>query len=122
MSSQSFITNLVLRHQFKRQGRGPLNVEKARHMVSKMAKRYPPPPKSITHTPVPPQAQHQLCAAEWLSVANPKHTVLYFHGGGFQVGSVHSHRELMAGISAAILPPSRTRYLSPRVTSPIFTA
>lgn len=48
MSIQSFITNLVLRHQFKRQGRGPLNVEKARHMVSKMAKRYPPPPKSIT--------------------------------------------------------------------------
>lgn len=27
--------------------------------------------------------------------------VVYFHGGGFQVGSLLSHRELMAGISAA---------------------
>ncbi|MDI1351019.1 alpha/beta hydrolase [Aquabacterium sp.] len=96
MSIQSFITNLVLRHQFKRQGRGPLNVEKARHMVSKMAKRYPPPPKSITHTPVPPQAQHQLCAAEWLSVANPKHTVLYFHGGGYFFCGLDTHRPTCA--------------------------
>lgn len=28
-------------------------------------------------------------------------TVVYFHGGGFQVGSLVSHRELMAGVSAA---------------------
>lgn len=96
MSIQSFITNLVLRHQFKRQGRGPLNVQKARHMVSKMAKRYPPPPKSITHTPVPPQAQHQLCAAEWLSVAHPKHTVLYFHGGGYFFCGLDTHRPTCA--------------------------
>jgi len=30
MSIQSFVTNLVLRHQFKRQSRGPLDVNKAR--------------------------------------------------------------------------------------------
>lgn len=94
MSIQSFITNLVLRHQFKRQGRGPLNVDKARHMVSKMAKRYPPPPKSIAHTPVP--AQNALCAAEWLSVANPKHTVLYFHGGGYFFCGLDTHRPTCA--------------------------
>ena len=96
MSIQSFITNLVLRHQFKRQGRGPLNVEKARHMVNKMAKRSPPPPKSITHTPVPAQAQHKLCAAEWLSVAQPKHTVLYFHGGGYFFCGLETHRPTCA--------------------------
>lgn len=96
MSIQSFITNLVLRHQFKLQGRGPLNVEKARHMVSKMAKRYPPPPKSITHTPVPAQAQHKLCSAEWLSVAHPKHTVLYFHGGGYFFCGLDTHRPTCA--------------------------
>ena len=41
--------------------------------------------------------------AEWITApgADPQRVVLYFHGGGFQVGSVHSHRELMAGISAA---------------------
>ncbi len=41
---------------------------------------------------------------EWIiapAAAAARSTVLYFHGGGFQVGSVHSHRELMAGISAA---------------------
>jgi acetyl esterase/lipase len=94
MSIQSFITNLVLRHQFKRQGRGPLDVQKARHLVSKMAKRYPPPPKSIAHTPVP--AQNALCAAEWLSVANPQHTVLYFHGGGYFFCGLDTHRPTCA--------------------------
>ena len=40
---------------------------------------------------------------EWVSSpdADPAHVILYFHGGGFQVGSVVSHRELMAGISEA---------------------
>lgn len=42
-------------------------------------------------------------AAEWITApgADPQRVVLYFHGGGFQVGSVRSHRELMAGISEA---------------------
>lgn len=41
--------------------------------------------------------------AEWITApgADPQRVMLYFHGGGFQVGSVRSHRELMAGISAA---------------------
>lgn len=41
--------------------------------------------------------------AQWVSApgANAQRAILYFHGGGFQVGSVVSHRELMAGLSAA---------------------
>ncbi len=92
MSIQSTIANLILRHQFKKQGRGPLNVQKARHMVNKMAKRYPPPPKEIRHVPVAPKAEHKLCAAEWLSVAQPKRTVLYFHGGGYFFCGLETHR------------------------------
>lgn len=40
---------------------------------------------------------------QWVTVpgADPERTVVYFHGGGFQVGSLLSHRELMACISAA---------------------
>jgi len=40
---------------------------------------------------------------EWILAeeADPAKLLLYFHGGGFQVGSVHSHRELMAGLSQA---------------------
>lgn len=39
----------------------------------------------------------------WITApgVDTRRVVLYFHGGGFQVGSVRSHRELMAGISAA---------------------
>jgi monoterpene epsilon-lactone hydrolase len=96
MSIQSTIANLILRHQFKRQGRGPLNVHKARHMVNKMAKRYPPPPKDITHMPVQAKAEHALCAAEWLSVASPKRTVLYFHGGGYFFCGLETHRPTCA--------------------------
>ncbi len=41
--------------------------------------------------------------AEWVTAANarPDTAVLYLHGGGFQVGSPRSHRDLMACISEA---------------------
>lgn len=41
--------------------------------------------------------------AQWVSApcADTQFAVLYFHGGGFQVGSVVSHRALMADLSAA---------------------
>jgi monoterpene epsilon-lactone hydrolase len=96
MSIQAFITNLVLRYQFKRAGRGPLNVSKARHMVDKMAQRYPPPPKTIRHTPVQANAASGLCAAEWLSVDQPQRTVLYFHGGGYFFCGLNTHRPTCA--------------------------
>ena len=96
MSIQAVITNLVLRWQFKRAGRGPLNVQKARHEVNKMAKRYPPPPKEIKHTPVAAQPAQGLCPAEWLGVAAPKRTVLYFHGGGYFFCGLETHRPTCA--------------------------
>jgi acetyl esterase/lipase len=40
---------------------------------------------------------------EWLSPANAPRdkAILYFHGGGFRIGSVASHRELIAKIAVA---------------------
>lgn len=40
---------------------------------------------------------------QWIEAphASIDHAVVYFHGGGFQVGSLDSHREMMARISAA---------------------
>ncbi len=40
---------------------------------------------------------------EWIAGSNALHdkAILYFHGGGFRLGSVVSHRELMARISEA---------------------
>ncbi len=96
MSIQSTITNFVLRYQMKRKAESPLNVPKTRHVINKMAQKYPPPPKDILHTPVPAQPQHALCSAEWLSVAKPKRTVLYFHGGGYFFCGLDTHRPTCA--------------------------
>ena len=41
--------------------------------------------------------------AEWISVpgARPDRSILYLHGGGFRLGSIDSHRDLMQRISGA---------------------
>lgn len=41
--------------------------------------------------------------AEWIAADNAGNdrTILYFHGGGFRLGSIVSHRDLIARISAA---------------------
>jgi monoterpene epsilon-lactone hydrolase len=43
------------------------------------------------------------CHAEWVVAPGSAAggVLLYFHGGGFRLGSCRSHRELMAGLSAA---------------------
>jgi acetyl esterase/lipase len=96
MSFQSFVANLVLRWQFKNGAKSPLNVQLARKKVNALAARYPAPPKDVTHTPVPPNAAKGLCPAEWLSVANPQRTVLYFHGGGYFFCGLTTHRPTCA--------------------------
>lgn len=96
MSIQSIVTNLVLRWQFKHGGKGPINVAFARKKVNKLAEKYPPPPKDIRHTPVAANAAKALCPAEWLSVANPQRTVLYFHGGGYFFCGLSTHRPACA--------------------------
>jgi epsilon-lactone hydrolase len=42
--------------------------------------------------------------AEWIVAAdaNPDRVILYLHGGGFRMGSVDSHRELMQRLSTAV--------------------
>lgn len=92
MSIQAVVANLILRWQFKRKGRGPIDVPKVRHMITKAASRYPAPPKEIKHTPVAAKSASGLCAAEWLSVANPQRTVIYFHGGGYFFCGLDTHR------------------------------
>lgn len=97
MSLQSTFANLILRWQFKNGNKGrPLDVRSARRKIDALAARYPAPPKDITHTPVPANPAKGLCPAEWLSVAKPQRTVLYFHGGGYFFCSLQSHRPTCA--------------------------
>lgn len=57
--------------------------------------------------PVPDGALQQVSAdgvpAAWISAAgaDTDKVLVYFHGGGFQVGSIHSHFDLMYRLSAA---------------------
>lgn len=52
----------------------------------------------------PPLATFALgdMRAAWISApgANAERTILYFHGGGFQIGSMRSHADLMQRLSA----------------------
>jgi len=54
-----------------------------------------------------PVAYERVCAGgvdgEWISPVNvpEDNAILYFHGGGFRLGSVTSHRDLMAQIALA---------------------
>jgi monoterpene epsilon-lactone hydrolase len=96
MSLQSIIANFIIRRQVKGSPDAEFSVAKARHLADKMAAKYPPPPPDVTHTPVAAQPAKGLCPAEWLSVANPQRTVLYFHGGGYFFCSLATHRPVAA--------------------------
>ncbi len=96
MSLQSFIANIIIRHTVKGKPGAEFSVPKARHLADKAAAKYPPPPKDVKHTPVAAQPALGLCPAEWLEVANPGRTVLYFHGGGYFFCSLATHRPVAA--------------------------
>ncbi len=57
-------------------------------------------PEPSAPAPVPVSA-NGICAA-WIghAGADAERAILFFHGGGFQIGSVESHRSLMANIAA----------------------
>jgi monoterpene epsilon-lactone hydrolase len=101
MSFQSVIANFIIRRQVKGSPNAEFSVAKARHLADKMAAKYPPPPPEVKHTPLAAQADKGLCPAEWLSVANPQRTVLYFHGGGYFFCSLATHRPV-AGYLARV--------------------
>ncbi len=65
-----------------------------------------PPPKDITYTPT----RAGGIPAEWAEAGDiePDRALLYFHGGGYTIGSIATHRNLAGAISRA----SRTRVLS----------
>ena len=59
-------------------------------------------PATFAGTRVEPDVAHGV-PVQWITAPNVRQdkVVVYFHGGGFQVGSLRSHRELMVRLSAA---------------------
>lgn len=93
MSVQSVMAGLFMK-AFVKGGTKPMTLDykKVRKQVGKLISRSPAVPKDITHTPVAADGDKGLCPAEWLSVAQPKRTVLYFHGGGYFFCGLETHR------------------------------
>ena len=90
---RTVLVDLILRYRMKRGTGGPLTPEGMRRAASRFAKaneRIPVPP-FVSIEPVNIGA----IAAEWVSIRDqPKSAgaVLYFHGGGFVMGSPQTHR------------------------------
>ncbi len=65
-----------------------------------------PPPKDITYTPTPAGG----IPAEWAEARTVQadRALLYFHGGGYTIGSIATHRSLAGAISRS----AETRVLS----------
>lgn len=101
MSIQATLTGWLLRLTFKRETRGTINVDRARAMVTKMAKRNPPVPKEVQHKPVAAQPHKGLCPAEWLQTEGAETTVVYFHGGGYFFCGLDTHRPVAAYLAKA---------------------
>lgn len=101
MSLQATLTNLYLRWRVKGKPGRTLSVDHARRMAGKMARAYPKPPPEVRHQPLPADWERGLCPAEWLAVAQPQRTLLYFHGGGYFFCGLDTHRPVCAYLARA---------------------
>ncbi len=90
---RTVLVDLVLRYRMKRGGGAPLTPERMRRVAAQFA-------RASERTPVPAFVSIEPVtlgpvAAEWVSIrAQPKapSPILYFHGGGFVMGSPKTHR------------------------------
>lgn len=75
-----------------------MSLDGKRHFLEKLAKKSKLPKSTQTE---------KICTgsvnAEWISVGKTPNdsAILYFHGGGFVMGSINTHRELAAKLSEA---------------------
>ncbi|MCZ6627424.1 MAG: alpha/beta hydrolase [SAR324 cluster bacterium] len=78
--------------------RGGMSLEQLREAGEAKARRYPLPP-DVAHQAVMANG----AAAEWVSApgAAADRVLLYFHGGGYYRGSLHTVREMVGRISRA---------------------
>ncbi len=90
-----------------RQEQAPADISfpESRAMFEQMTAAFPAPP-GVTSTPVDAGG----IPAEWIAAqgASDEQTIYWLHGGGYCIGSINTHRGLLARISAA----SRGRVLA----------
>ncbi|MEM7105446.1 MAG: alpha/beta hydrolase [Bacteroidota bacterium] len=100
MSIQNFFIRSYLRYKkFKHSDKiasGSTDLEKARKVINKLSKRFKPP-ASVAIKP----AEINGIKVEWFipNEVNHKKVLVYFHGGGYAIGSLDTHRALAAKIA-----------------------
>lgn len=82
-----------------RRAEGTPTVEERRAGIQETGDKLPVPPEAIIE-----KIEVAGCWTEWVSApgANPNRQVLYLHGGGYVIGSPHSHRNLAYNIAKAM--------------------
>lgn len=96
-SWQSYLMNGMLRLVFKRQDMRSKTIAELREMFDKnMSRGYKPSP-GVQHTP----AEVGGVPGLWTERGGEDATLLYFHGGGYIIGSAAGYRDFAARLSAA---------------------
>ncbi len=77
----------------------PITVEAMRERIDELGDKMPPPADAIVE-----RIEVAGRWTEWVSApgCNPNRQVLYLHGGGYVIGSPHSHRNLAYNVAKAI--------------------
>ena len=98
MASQQIemITQMLLER--REQTSPDISFTESRAMFEQMVALFPPP-EGVSSTPVDAGG----IAGEWITApgAGEEQTIYWLHGGGYCIGSINTHRALLAGISAA---------------------
>jgi acetyl esterase/lipase len=90
MSVQAFVLRAYLRSQFKHKS-ADVTLEQARANLELLAGKSPPPTRIRTTTS---EIAGVPCDSIEGRTTDPERVLLYLHGGGYCMGSPHSHRDL----------------------------
>lgn len=92
MSIQAFLLRIYLRQQFKNKANDNVTLPEMRAALEQLGSTFKGPPARIRVTPI------ELGGAPAQSIegrtTDPQRVLLYLHGGGYVMGSPHSHRDL----------------------------
>jgi len=98
MASQQIEMITQMLRERREQTSPDISFTESRAMFEQMVALFPPP-EGVSSTPVDAGG----IAGEWITApgAGEEQTIYWLHGGGYCIGSINTHRALLAGISAA---------------------
>src|SRR5258708_26517415 len=93
----------LVKKRRSRPGEETPTIEQLRAGFAALSRQFPPS-ASATFEPVNASG----VPAEWVSVVagKPLPVILYFHGGGYCIGSAQTHRDLVSRLCIAAGPPA----------------